>query len=570
MIKYCIIILSLVCGNILSAISAAEDTGHSFDRDSLFERYARQGRMAVFEELTYYYDDVLTGLSREDLAEEGKEAVALIRATGNKRIFPEIGYLEALCLPDTTRQLADIRFAAFREVRRKASRHKDIEMEMRASVWLFRHHYSRGEYHDAFSMAHEIGKRLEELTDEQYPFRKQAYFYLGEAYYHFNDYDRAVPYLKKAVADSALYFFDRSNLQARNTLGVYYRDKNELEESDRWFRSMLTSPDRVKFRAMYDCIAISNLGGNLNRRGRYAEAIPLFRKALPVALAENDESFASGITCGLGEAYLALGDLVGTKNMIDSTRLFINVYNHTSRYRTLYPLMNCYYMRTGNDSLAAVYLDSTLIVTRQLVEQYNARHILRAEQDIFGNERRLKEHELRVQRLIARISVIACLIILMLLWIVVTLYRKNRRAYRELVRKSSEWAERVQGLTLKPQEADMEDQVVMEAICKLIEDGRVYRDPTLTLETLSAQVGFSRNAVSKAINTTQQKKFNAFINDYRICEAIRLLSDPGNGHLTGDAVATASGFNSRETFYRAFKTKTGVTPAQFRKWHSQS
>ena len=120
-------------------------------------------------------------------------------------------------------------------------------------------------------------------------------------------------------------------------------------------------------------------------------------------------------------------------------------------------------------------------------------------------------------------------------------------------------------LPVKSAEVGIDDLALMEAIGNLMEEEKIYTDPELNVETLVTRLGVNRNAISKAVNSTRQKNFTAFINDYRIREAIRLLSDPANDRLTADAIATDSGFNSRETFYRAFKSRTGITPTQFRK-----
>ena len=44
-----------------------------------------------------------------------------------------------------------------------------------------------------------------------------------------------------------------------------------------------------------------------------------------------------------------------------------------------------------------------------------------------------------------------------------------------------------------------------------------------------------------------------------------LLADPGQQNLAIVDVAMAAGFNSRSTFYSAFKQSIGVTPAQYRR-----
>jgi len=59
--------------------------------------------------------------------------------------------------------------------------------------------------------------------------------------------------------------------------------------------------------------------------------------------------------------------------------------------------------------------------------------------------------------------------------------------------------------------------------------------------------------------------FTAFINEYRVREAARLLSDPANNHFTIESLGLSSGFSDRTTFYRVFKKSAGVSPSTFRR-----
>lgn len=192
--------------------------------------------------------------------------------------------------------------------------------------------------------------------------------------------------------------------------------------------------------------------------------------------------------------------------------------------------------------------------------------ILRAEQELFETEETLRKQQLLHQQVVIRLTVAALVLLVVTLLFILYLYRKKHAAYHQLVLRMQEWAAREKvAIPSKSPEAETDDLVLMEAIAGLMETEKIYCHLELNAETLAMRLGVSRNAISKAVNSTQQKNFSAFINDYRIREAILLLSDPANDRLTTDAIATDAGFNSRETFYRAFKARTGITPAQFRK-----
>ena len=68
--------------------------------------------------------------------------------------------------------------------------------------------------------------------------------------------------------------------------------------------------------------------------------------------------------------------------------------------------------------------------------------------------------------------------------------------------------------------------------------------------------------VSQSINYFYKKSFFDLINERRIeATKIRLLNMLP--HETIEGIAYDTGFNSRSSFYRAFKKYTGETPQQF-------
>jgi AraC-like DNA-binding protein len=94
-----------------------------------------------------------------------------------------------------------------------------------------------------------------------------------------------------------------------------------------------------------------------------------------------------------------------------------------------------------------------------------------------------------------------------------------------------------------------------------MEKERLYRDPNLTLSSLSAHVGVSLNYVSQTLNQHLHQSFFEFVNTWRVKEAIPLVAD---GASTILAIAYEVGFNSRSSFYTAFKRETGKTPTGYK------
>lgn len=98
----------------------------------------------------------------------------------------------------------------------------------------------------------------------------------------------------------------------------------------------------------------------------------------------------------------------------------------------------------------------------------------------------------------------------------------------------------------------------------LVATQRQYTNPELTLKSLSASLNVSTQVLSMVINQKSGKNFNAFVNQYRIEEAAKLLSSQDHQNFTISAIAFKVGFNSLSSFNSAFKKQTKHTPQAYR------
>jgi len=112
----------------------------------------------------------------------------------------------------------------------------------------------------------------------------------------------------------------------------------------------------------------------------------------------------------------------------------------------------------------------------------------------------------------------------------------------------------------------MDGTLIEECLSSLkiaFEDKKLYLDPELTLQSLSAEINISSRTISAVLNREVQKNFHEYLNQYRVEEAKRLLSTYRKRNITIAAVAYEAGFNSLATFQRVFKKVAGKTPREF-------
>jgi AraC-like DNA-binding protein len=97
----------------------------------------------------------------------------------------------------------------------------------------------------------------------------------------------------------------------------------------------------------------------------------------------------------------------------------------------------------------------------------------------------------------------------------------------------------------------------------VMEVNKPYLKSDLTLQALSQEIKIKPHYLSQIINQCHQKNFSDFVNFYRVKEAQRLILQ--NSNLKIEAIGYESGFNTKATFYAAFKKVSGCTPSEYRK-----
>ena len=104
--------------------------------------------------------------------------------------------------------------------------------------------------------------------------------------------------------------------------------------------------------------------------------------------------------------------------------------------------------------------------------------------------------------------------------------------------------------------------IIKEKITYALEVDKIYRTNNLSLDDLANHITYNRYKISEVVNTHFSKNFYNLLNHYRIKEAKELLI--ADTHLSVKAVMYEVGFNSKNSFYSAFKKDTGLSPNDFR------
>jgi AraC-like DNA-binding protein len=110
------------------------------------------------------------------------------------------------------------------------------------------------------------------------------------------------------------------------------------------------------------------------------------------------------------------------------------------------------------------------------------------------------------------------------------------------------------------------DAAQLAALRELIDRGKIYREPDLSIASLSRKLDIPEYRLRHLINQQLgHRNFNAFVNGYRLAEAEAALRDPAQAAVPVLTIALDAGFGSIGPFNRAFKAHTGLTPTEYRR-----
>lgn len=464
------------------------------------------------------------------------------------------------------------------------------------------------DYEHAFACYLEAVDEAVNLSWNEFPWKFYLYLEIGDFYFSFREYADAAYYYRKIADDPEAAPSNNYLYSALNGLGLCYRHAGKFEKSDSCFRRILdlAAPNKTD-RYVWEGIAGGNIGRNHLLCGNDRQALAWMEPALKKMKRPNDDPYATGLAADIADIYLERGDLEKGKKYLGTALYYHNRSRLPEKSSRLLGVETRYFTLLGDRKQAAACLEAAFRAKEQEQEAFSGLVLRRVEQRLRAADRKIHEQQLNTEMMRSRayrqttVLISGTLaLILALLVLVLIYYRRTHRAYRELVRRSQKWAGiavecpckedtctakagHAETVAEEANEADNAcgasipeagsgktvphafDRVVMQAIEQAVIDGKMYKQPDLTLDMLSAATGYNRYYLSGALNRCTGINFSTYVNEQRIKEAVRLMSDPANANLTVDAIAFDAGFNDRKNFYRVFKKVTGLSPTQFRR-----
>lgn len=415
---------------------------------------------------------------------------------------------------------------------------------------------------------------------------------IGMVYAAFRDYERAIFYFKKA---NKLAFHNKNehlvSLTLINLMAAYCA-KGEPDNAEAYLRQLEKNPLPKPQQQQY--YITFNRGLIASCREQYRQAIDYFNKSIAMAGKETSPS----LWYEKGNAYAGWGKsdsaIVCYRRAIDIAQQSNN-YEETSQVSKA---LSAIYNKNNNTDSAIKY--QTLYINLQ-DSLFNLNKFNLAKAELFDYENNLIDRHIHSLHGLIWLLAGIVLVVVSIMVIIMRLYRQLQSAQRFLVRKNEELiAQNERSKQLRagyltslreaiPQHPDSSSQerqqphrtsldeagelplskeqraLLAEQIIEVMERADVIVDPDFNLNKLAKLVNSNSKYVSFIINETFHKNFKTLLNENRVREVCRRLSDDENyGHLTIAAVANDVGYNSMNNFITVFKRIVGMTPSKYR------
>lgn len=108
-----------------------------------------------------------------------------------------------------------------------------------------------------------------------------------------------------------------------------------------------------------------------------------------------------------------------------------------------------------------------------------------------------------------------------------------------------------------------EIESIKEKLNQVLEIDKIFLDEELNLTEMSDNIGITNKKLSELLNQHLNTNFYNLINDYRIKEVLEKFEKGDTTKFTIMSIANDCGFQSKASFYRIFKQKTGVSPSEY-------
>jgi AraC-like DNA-binding protein len=128
----------------------------------------------------------------------------------------------------------------------------------------------------------------------------------------------------------------------------------------------------------------------------------------------------------------------------------------------------------------------------------------------------------------------------------------------------------IESMAAAPGDFPAEEAASLALLETLMSEGEVWRETGLTIGSLARRVGVPEYRLRRLINQRLGfRNFTSFLNDYRLAAAAERLADGSRVRTPILTIALDLGWGSIGPFNRAFRSRFGISPSDYRRDRTQ-
>ncbi|MBD5312207.1 MAG: helix-turn-helix domain-containing protein [Muribaculaceae bacterium] len=367
-------------------------------------------------------------------------------------------------------------------------------------------------------------------------------------------------------------------------------------------------------------VTACNMANYLFNNQKFEEAMKYLEEAEQFAIRANLESEKSYLNSFRGDLYCRLGKpaqaekfyllsledypntsnydkiysrlcyaifLVEQKRLNDAMNILGNVSDMAHNYKVtifekeIYALISQIYEEKGDFARSLEYYKKYAKTALHLFSEQKEREfaILDLRNKVSEEERKNATQSIEIMkrgRTILILSTAGIIFILILVGGViyhrrkVTDYKQTISRYLDNMRQERHLREQLEQANTEQRESRQTSGLnngksleLYQQLERLMKEDHLYRDSSLSLDKTAGILSTNRTYLSQVVNEKAGKSFSSYVNEYRLNEAVELLSDPDNSEPLKN-IGSKVGFTSPSNFYTLFRQRVGVSPSVFR------
>jgi AraC-like DNA-binding protein/Tfp pilus assembly protein PilF len=436
------------------------------------------------------------------------------------------------------------------------------------------HKYAMKDYLKALSIYDRIGDTSGKI---------KVYNRLGNLYRKSLNKEKCLDYYFKSLELCISHNNDYDRAIVLNNIGLVYLE-SDPDKALNFFKESYYYSKKVRDSSKIS-VTIQSIAQIYLNKQLFEDAMRYFKAALDMDLKNNYKLGIASNYCNMANIMLKTNQIDLAKKYLDKSYLIATEINSTELLRIIFNLNVLYYGLKGQPDTMWYYTQKADSI-REMLYNLEGKSLIAEMQTKYETEKkentidllqannRLRESQLKIRNY----TLIFLLLIVGFMGIILMLNRNLIFTKKNLLKKNLELvnneADRSindqfiedykEGCDLKYSTSNLDDthkEFIKTEIARIFNNTLLFLENSFDLTELSQIIGTNKSYVSQVINETYNRNFNSLLNDYRIKEARKIISDPANHKYTIETIAGKVGYNSKTSFNNAFKKYTGLTPS---------